>query len=333
MSFIHALPKIELHCHLDGSVRPETIKELGLKEGLIKEEQLETFESLIHVPESCDSLVTYLKCFQLPIGIMQSEVHLERIAKELVEDVAATGVKYIEVRFAPHLHMEKGLSFQTIVESVLKGLKAGEAATGTMARLILCCMRHFPVETSLEVVKLGHAYLGKGVVAVDLAGDEHNFPPELHEEAFHLAKALGYKITIHAGETGIGKNVTTAITRLHADRIGHGLFIKDDSEAYACVKTHRVPLEMCPTSNVQTKGVSSYETHPIVDFLRKDMPATLNTDNMTVSNITLNTECEHLVNSLEATEADFWMLYANSIEASFASESEKAQLRNYIPSK
>lgn len=331
MSFINELPKIELHCHLDGSVRPKTLKELGVKAGLVTEEALTDFEQLIHVPESCDSLVTYLKCFALPIGILQTEESLERVARELVEDVAVTGVKYIEVRFAPHLHMEKGLPFNAIVESVLRGLKAGETKTGTMARLILCCMRHLPLETSLEVVKLGHPYLGKGVVAVDLAGDEHNYPPELHEEAFHLAKALGYKITIHAGETGIGKNVTTAITQLHADRIGHGLFIKDDSEAYDCVKTHQIPLEMCPTSNVQTKGVSSYTTHPIAEFLRDGMPATLNTDNMTVSNITLNTECAHLETEMAVSHEEFWKLYHNSVNASFATESEKELLKSFMP--
>lgn len=333
MSFIHALPKIELHCHLDGSVRPDTLKELSVMEGLIQDEDLIHFEALIKVPEDCTSLVEYLKCFKLPIGVMQNQTSLERIARELVEDVAATGVKYIEVRFAPHLHMEKGLSFEAVVESVLKGLQAGEAATGTMARLILCCMRHLPLETSLEVVKLGHPYLGKGVVAVDLAGDEHNFPPELHEEAFHLAKALGYKITVHAGETGIGKNVTTAIRSLHADRIGHGLFIKDDPDAKAIVESHRIPLEMCPTSNVQTRGVANYETHPIVSFLREGLPITLNTDNMTVSGITLNTEGEMLENRLQAVESDFWLLYENAIEASFASETEKAVLRSYMPTK
>lgn len=333
MSFIQSLPKIELHCHLDGSVRPDTLKELSMLEGLIQDEDLIHFESLIKVPEACDSLVEYLKCFKLPIGIMQSASNLERIARELVEDVAVTGVKYIEVRYAPHLHMDKGLSFETIVESVLNGLKAGEAATGTMARLILCCMRHLPVETSLEVVKLGHPYLGKGVVAVDLAGDEHNFPPELHEEAFHLAKALGYKITIHAGETGIGKNVTTAISNLHADRIGHGLFIKDDAEARTIVENHRIPLEMCPTSNVQTKGVSEYEAHPIVNFLRDGLPITLNTDNMTVSGITLNSEADLLESKLHATEADFWQLYENAIEAAFANEAEKQLLRSYLPNR
>lgn len=325
------LPKIELHCHLDGSVRSTTLKELSIKEGLIDLASIDSFESHIRVPENCDSLVTYLKCFAIPIAVMQTREHLKRISKELIEDVAATGVKYIEVRFAPHLHMEKGLSYNDIVESVLAGLKEGESSTGTIARLILCCMRHLPVEKSIEVVELGLPYLGKGVVAVDLAGDEHNFPPELHEKAFSLAKSLGFKITIHAGETGIGANVSTAIEMLHANRIGHGLFIKDDAYAYNLVKSSKTTLEMCPSSNIQTKGVSTYEEHPILDFLKSDLLSTLNTDNMTVSNITLNTEFAHLETSLNATIEDYWQFYENAIEAAFATEEEKAYLRSFLP--
>ena len=322
------LPKIELHCHLDGSVRPSTLYELALIEGLIESIDMAHFQTLIQVPDACDSLVTYLKCFDLPIGVMQSAENIKRIAAELVEDVAATGVKYIEVRFAPHLLMNKGLDFASIVDSALSGLKIGEAKTGTIARLILCCMRHLPVEKSIEVVTLGLPYLGHGVVAVDLAGDEHHYPPEIHEEAFSLAKKLGYKITIHAGETGIGANVTASIDKLHADRIGHGLFIKDDSQAYERIVQTRTPLEMCPTSNVQTKGVVSHAVHPILNFLKDGLPITLNTDNMTVSNITLNTEFDQLEKALGANLNDYWQFYQNAIDASFATALEKEYLRS-----
>lgn len=331
MSYIQTFPKIELHCHLDGSVRPETLKELALKLDLIQTADLGHFDSLIRVPDNCDSLVTYLKCFSLPIAVMQTAEHLERIACELVEDVAATGVKYIEVRFAPHFHMAQGLDFDSVVSSVLKGLSRGEAQTGTLARLILCCMRHLPVEKSLEVVELGFPYLGRGVVAVDLAGDEHNYPPELHEAAFQRAKELGYKITIHAGETGIGANVSTSISRLFADRIGHGLFIKDDQAAYNLVKANEIPLEMCPTSNLQTMAIAAYKEHPILAFLGDGLKATLNTDNMTVSAINQIMEYRHLQSQLDLTEAQAWRLYENGIEAAFATEAEKDHLRSFLP--
>lgn len=322
------LPKIELHCHLDGSVRPSTLYELALAERLIQPIDMADFQTLIQVPDDCDSLTTYLKCFDLPIAVMQSTDNIQRIAAELVEDVAATGVKYIEVRFAPHLLMNKGLDFASIVESALSGLKIGEAKTGTIARLILCCMRHLPVEKSIEVVTLGLPYLGQGVVGVDLAGDEHHYPPEIHEKAFCLAKELGYKITVHAGETGIGANVTASIEKLHADRIGHGLFIKDDLMAYEKVHQTRTPLEMCPTSNVQTKGAISHADHPILNFLNAGLPITLNTDNMTVSNITLNTEFAQLEKALGADLKDYWQFYENAIDASFATALEKEYLRS-----
>lgn len=331
MKYIQTFPKIELHCHLDGSVRPETLKTLALELNLIQPADLDRFDSLIRVPDNCDSLVTYLKCFSLPIAVMQTAEHLERIACELVEDAAATGVKYIEVRFAPHFHMAQGLDFDSVVTSVLKGLGRGEAQTGTLARLILCCMRHLPVEKSLEVVEMGYPYLGRGVVAVDLAGDEHNYPPELHEAAFKRAKELGYKITIHAGETGIGANVSTAVNHLFADRIGHGLFIKDDPAAYALVKANQVPLEMCPTSNLQTMGIAAYKDHPILRFLQDGLATTVNTDNMTVSATHQTAEYQHLQRHLNLTLDQAWRLYENGIDAAFATEAEKDHLRSFLP--
>lgn len=327
----HNIPKIELHCHLDGSVRPSTLFELTTKAGLTEKTTLTDFDSLIRVPSNCQSLVEYLNCFALPIAVMQTEENLERIGRELIEDVAQSNVKYIEVRFAPHLHMKNGLTFDQVVSSVLRGLDQGRLLTGTRSNLILCCMRHLPVSVSMEVVHLGQPFLGKGVVAIDLAGDEAHFPPKLHEAAFQKAKDLGYHITVHAGETGIAQNVTDAIQHLHAERIGHGLFIKDDPEAYALVKESQTALEMCPTSNVQTQGVSELSAHPILAFLRGGLLTTLNTDNMTVSGITLETECNALSEVLNLQTDDVWLLYKNAIEASFASVEDKDYLRSFIP--
>lgn len=325
------LPKIELHCHLDGSVRPNTLKEFARKAGHIDQATLEQFDTLMKAPVSCQSLVEYIDCFKLPISFMQSEDQLERIAEELIEDVASQGVKYIEVRFAPHLHMEKGLNFDQIVSAVLRGLKKGEDQTGTMTGLILCCMRHLSPDKSIEVVTLGHKFLNKGVVAVDLAGDEHNFPPEIHKEAFDLAKEMGYHITIHAGETGIAQNVTTSITQLHAERIGHGLYIKDDAKAYQTVKDHEIALEMCPTSNIQTKAVNTYAEHPILSFLNNGIKATLNTDNMTVSDVNLTKELSYLEPFMTDFDIQYWTLYKNAVEASFTTQVQKEKLISYIP--
>lgn len=329
MNFLN-IPKIELHCHLDGSIRPSTLFEMAVSLGITDKDTLETFSPLIRVNEDCTSLVDYLKCFALPIQVMQTQESLERIARELVEDVAKTNVKYIEVRFAPHFHMEKGLSFEQVVSSALKGLEEGRSLTGTRYNLILCCMRHMPLSTSMEVVELGLPFLGKGVVAIDLAGDEAHFPPNLHAPAFQKAKALGYHITVHAGETGNAQNVLDAIENLYAERIGHGLAIKDEPDAYAFVKKAHIPLEMCPTSNVQTQGVKSFSEHPILRFMKDGIYATLNTDNMTVSGITLETECVSLSKDLGASAEDVWSLYKNALEASFASEEDKIYLRSLI---
>ncbi len=323
---ILALPKIELHCHLDGSVRPETLVEFASELGIPSTDVL----SQIHVPSGCQSLVQYLSCFKLPLAFMQTTAQLTRIAREVVEDAAKDHVKYIEVRFAPFLHMENGLSFESIVSAVLKGLKEGENSTGTYANLILCCMRHMPVATSIEVVKQGLPFLGKGVVAIDLAGDEANFPPELHKEAFDLAKDLGYQITIHAGETGSYENVITAIEALHATRIGHGLAISQAPHAQKLVFETQTTLEMCPTSNLQTKAIESYDIYPFADFLNTGIRATLNTDNRTVSNVTLSHEIEKMYLSLSPFKENFSKAYLNAVEASFANDTVKAHLRSLL---
>lgn len=324
------IPKIELHCHLDGSIRPSTLFELAKALSLDENMSFDAFEKRIHVDENCQSLVDYLKCFELPIQVMQTKANLSRIATELIEDVSKTNVKYIEVRFAPHLHLDKGLTFEEVVSSVLEGLERGKALTGTRYNLILCCMRHLPPSISMEVVNQGLPFLGKGVVAIDLAGDEAHYPPNLHAEAFQLAKDLGYHITVHAGETGSAQNVLDAIENLRAERIGHGLALKDDVNAYAMVKKSGTPLEMCPTSNLQTQGVKSISEHPILRFLKDGLQATLNTDNMTVSGITLESECFCLSEDLGLQSEDVWLLYENALEASFASESDKEFLRSFL---
>lgn len=326
----HELPKIELHCHLDGSVRPSTLLELARAEGLTDCESLEAFQSYICVPQSCESLVAYLECFKIPISIMQTKEQLERVAYELIEDVANENVKYIEVRFAPHFHMKKGLQFGEVIEAVLAGLEKGSKAFGTDFGLILCCMRHLSPEASLQVVKDGHAFLGKGVVGVDLAGDEHHYPPELHKEAFDLAKALGYRITIHAGETGLAENVIKSIELLHAERIGHGLYIKDDKAAYALVMSTETCLEMCPTSNLNTKAVTQMSDHPLPRFLKEGIRATFNTDNRTVSNTNLTHEIALTAPHLDDFEALYRLAYHHALEASFAPEPIKEKLRKLL---
>lgn len=331
MTNLKKLPKVELHCHLDGSVRPETILELAKKDKIeLPTYNLEELKTYLQVPDDCPSLKVYLERFALPNAVMQSTDNIYRITSELLEDVAGDGVKYIEIRFAPRLHMLKGLTFDQIVESVLKAIHEAPQKLGIHANLILCCMRHEDVKHSIEVVEAGRKFLGKGVVAVDLAGNEHDFPPELHKAAFDLAKEYGYHITIHAGETGIGENVEKSIKLLHAERIGHGLFCKDVPSSYNLVRSEQIPLEMCPVSNLHTKAVATYKDHPIYDFYKDNLLVTINTDNMTVSNITQTGEYEHLAKNFDFNEDIFTSIYLKSVEASFASNEVKDHLRSLV---
>ena len=196
--WIKILPKIELHCHLDGSVRPQTIVELAAEEGRdLNEEEVISF---MRVPPSCSSLIEYLKCFDLPLSYMKTPSALTRIAREVVEDAAHENVKYMEIRFAPHLHTSAGMTVDEVIESVGRGISAAEDNSDIKVRMIIICMRHHSKELNEEVVQAAHRFAGSGVVGVDLAGDEAQYPPEQFVDIFQLADELGLPITIHAGE-------------------------------------------------------------------------------------------------------------------------------------
>lgn len=325
------IPKIELHCHLDGSIRPETMYELLLKEGeKLEVKDIKEFEKLVSVREECDSLKEYLKKFSYPLKVVQRGENIERITYELLEDLSKQNVKYVEIRFAPFLSMKGGLSFDEVVDSVLKGMDRAKEEFNILSNAILICMRYDSGENSLKVVEYGEKYLGKGVVAVDLAGNEHDFPPEIHKEAFQLAYEKGYNITIHAGETGIVENIPKSVELLHAKRIGHGIAAIKDPKVMELLKEKNIFLEMCPISNLQTKSVDSIEDYPIRTYLEEGIGVTINTDNTTVSNTTLDKEYEFLMDNLGFSIEDIIKLIDNSVEAAFLSESEKKYLRKII---
>lgn len=325
------LPKVELHCHLDGSLRTETVIELAKEENIdLSGKTYEEVKELLVVPEDCPSLDIYLKRFDLPLKLMQNEKNLKKIAFELIEDVSKENVKYIEVRFAPLLHNRQGLNIKQIINAVLEGLKEGEEKFGVKSGLILSLLRHHPVDSVYEVFEEGKEFLGKGVVAVDLAGAElEGFVPQ-YEEAFKKARAMGYRVTIHAGETGYSCNVIDAIKLLGAERIGHAVAIKDDEVAYNFVKGNNITLEMCPKSNLQTKAVDSYENHPAKKFLNDGLKVNLSTDNRTVSNLDLTEECESINKVSGLSLEEFKQIYLNSVEGAFCNDETKAWLRKQI---
>lgn len=325
------LPKVELHCHLDGSVRPETIIDIARKENLsIPSFDIDIINEHVTAPLDCESLDEYLKRFSLPNLVMQSKENLRRITFELLEDCARENVKYIEVRFSPVLHMKKGLTIEQVIESVLQGIRDGEEKYDIKGNLILGCMRTMSVEKAFQVVEEGRRFLGKGVVAIDLCSSEEEGFCEKFYQPISLAREYGYRVTIHAGETGIGKNVLEAVEMLGAERIGHGVYIKNCKEAYDVVKSKQVVLEMCPTSNVQTKAVNSFIEHPIHDFHKDGIRVTINTDNRTVSNTNMTKECEVVLKEFNMSHEDYRKIYFNSIEACFADCKTKEELKSYI---
>lgn len=323
---MHALPKVDLHFHLDGSVRPSTILEIAQDEG-IKLPAPETEQLLPYLQaKECGNLSDYLLAFALPIQCMQSTRALERVAYEAVEDASKENVKYLEIRFAPELHREKGLALDQIVSSVLAGITNAGKQFGVRARIILTCLRSHSPEKSVEVVETARQFWGQGVVGIDLAGDEAGFPPQLHREAFHRAHRYGIPITIHAGEAAGAENIQEAIANLHAARIGHGVRLRENPGLLQEVKNSRIPLEMCITSNIQTQAVKSWEDHPIRQYFDQGILVTANTDNTTVSNTTITQEYEKLVRFYHFSLEELKTIILNGVSAGFLEEDEKKKL-------
>lgn len=311
-----SIKKIELHLHLDGCVRVATAEKL-LNKSHLKDQMI--------VQESNQNLSEYLTKFNIPNSIMQTKENLELISRELIEDLKRDGVIYAEVRFSPLLHTKKGLSFDEIIESVLKGLQDNEIKTN----LILCMMRNASIDENMKVIHSAYKYLGKGVVGIDLAGDESKYPTDLFQELFDQINKLNIPLTVHAGEAASSNNIKEAVIN-NAKRIGHGIKLIEDMNLLEYVKNNNITLEICPTSNIQTKVVPSFEEHPIKKLVDAGVAVTINTDNRTVSNTTLSHEYELLNQYFNYSIPDFKAFNMNAIHASFLSDEEKKELKNKI---
>jgi adenosine deaminase len=328
--FIKQLPKAELHFHLDGSIRPETLKELAKKEGIeLANKDLEEFKKYVQVGENTKSLIEYLEKFNIPLKVINNKENLKRITKEIIEDASKQNIKYLEIRFAPLFDITKDITGNEKVQAVLDGMKEGLREFGVHSGLILCAMRHESLEKAKDVINIADKFKNKGVVAVDLAGNEKDFPPKLFKEAFDLAHSKKINITIHAGETGSYQNVLDSINILHAKRIGHGVAAAKDPKTMGFLKNKKIPLEICVKSNIDTKVTDSYEHHPIKVLLKNGVKVTLNTDNTTVSNITLNQEYGRLA-KIGFTKKDLVEISKNGVNASFAPEKVKKMINQEI---
>ncbi|MBH5316529.1 adenosine deaminase [Paenibacillus sp. GSMTC-2017] len=326
---IQALPKVDLHLHLDGSVKPETLIDIARESGAtLPVWEPEKLAPYMKVKGECKSLAEYLDKFHFVGEFLHTATALERVAYELVSQANDQNCTYIEVRFAPQLHRNNGLSLDEVIQHVRNGLQRGEETFGVRARIIVICLRGHSEEMNAEAIEVAGRFLGKGVVAVDLAGAEAAFPPEQFEHIFSRAVELGLPITIHAGEALGAPSVEIAVNKLGATRIGHGVRMREDASVMELIKSKHIPLELCPISNIQTKAVDSWEDYPLRDYFDKGFLVTVNTDNLTVSDTTITKEYEMLQKHLHFTDEEICKLVMNGVNAAFLLGEEKDKLRS-----
>jgi adenosine deaminase len=288
---LQKLPKTDLHCHLDGSLRLDTVLDLAKKQGV----KLPTFDrdglfKLLYAGDTCSSLDEYLRGFDITLSVMQTEEALERAAYELAADAHAENVRYLEVRYCPLLHTRAGLRPAVVVEAVVRGLRNAKREFGIRYGVILCAIRSQGADASLRIAELCVAFKNRGVVGFDVAGSEVNNPAKLHRQAFQLVIDNNISCTAHAGESFGPDSVHQAIHKCGAHRIGHGTRLVENGELLNYVNDHRIPLEVCPSSNLQTKAASSWETHPVDFYVDYGLRVTINTDNRLITDTTVSKE-------------------------------------------
>jgi adenosine deaminase len=324
---IASMPKAELHLHLDGSLRIETALELAASRGIDAPRDTAGMRDALIAPMPCTSQAELLRAFDLPIALMQDAEALERITAELVETKAAEGVRYVEIRWGPLLHVAGGLSLADGIAAVCAGASDAAARTGTVVRLISTALRsHDPVanETLAETAARSQ---DQGLTGWDLAGPEEAYPdPLLHERAFEIARDAGLRITLHAGEWGGAAQVRRALA-MGPERIAHGPGTVDDPDLCAELIDRGVTLDLCPSSNWQAGIVPSVAEHPLARLHRMGVPVTLSTDDTTVSDISLSDEYENALTQIGLTVDELWAINEHALDVAFADETALAPVR------
>lgn len=303
---IKEIPKIDLHCHLDGSLTLEMIRRYTGKDVTM---------DMLSVDDHCQSLTEYLEKFKLPLECLQDSAGLKEGAYTFLKDVAEENMRYIEVRFAPMLSIREGLSCSEVIESVIEGLEKGKKEYGVRYNVIVCAMRNHSLEQNRNMLYTAREYLGSGVCAMDLAGDESAYPTKEFLELFNEAKRLEMPYIIHSGETGSIENVRLAY-ELGARRIGHGVALIKDRELMGSYAKHGIGVEMCPSSNWHTKAISDWSDYPLKDYMDAGIKVSINTDNRTVSNTTLTKELE-IIHNLYKDDNLIYRLLRNAQETAF----------------
>ncbi|MEM9195336.1 MAG: adenosine deaminase [Myxococcota bacterium] len=318
LQLFERLPKTDLHVHLDGSLRLSTILELAEEQQVeLPSRDPDGLSRAMHLGENTGSLVEYLKAFDITLRVMQTEDSLRRIAYELAADAAAENVRYMEVRYAPMLHTRQGLRLTQVVEAVLEGLKEGQKDFGIESNVIICGIRNISPESSLEMAQLAVAYKNRGVVAYDLAGAEYDHPAKHHLASFQLVRDNNINVTIHAGEAYGPESIHQAIHVCGAHRVGHGCRLREDGDLLHYVNDHRIALECCPSSNIQTGAVKDIASHPIRLYYNLGLRVTVNTDNRLITDTTVSRELWLVHTQLGLSLQDIKRIITNGFKAAF----------------
>ena len=315
---IQELPKTELHCHLDGSLRPETLIELAAKRGVaLPADEPEALKRKMGFGAIHEDLVEYLKAFDTTTAVMQHRDDIHRVAYELAEDNAKENVLYMEQRYCPTLSSRAGLRIDEVMDAWRAGIRDAEHDFGIMSKMIVCGLRNLPNHESMQLAALTVLYKGRGCVAFDLAGAERDFPAKKHRDAFYFVANANMAITAHAGEAFGPESIEQAIHVVHADRVGHGTHLAENPDLMLYLADRRVPVEACLSSNVQTQAVESFEKHPFRTFLDNQVRVTLNTDNRLITDTTLNKEIAIAVETYDLTVDELATVILNGFRSAF----------------
>jgi len=328
-AYLKSLPKTDLHCHLDGSLRVSTIIDLAKKQNIdLPTTNEDDLRKILTSDGQLRGLNAYLDKFELPLAVMQTEEALYRTAYELVEDTAEENVQYLEVRYSPILHTRKGLNLIRIMDAVLEGLRDARKKYLTRNGVIVCGIRNISPEVSLKLAELTVAYKYRGVLGFDLAGREDQYPAKDHEEAFYLIRNNNINCTVHAGEAYGPGSIKQALHNLNTHRIGHGTRLKEDGDLLNYVNDHRIPVEICLTSNVQTSTISSFENHPAKFYFDCGLRVTINTDNRLMSDTTVTEELFRAVDKCGFELEDVPSLIINGYKSAFVHYKQRVTMLN-----
>ncbi len=325
---VDAMPKTELHLHLDGSLRVDTAIEIARTRGIVAPRDWAGMSAALIAPMPCADQAELLRAFDLPIALMQDAEALERITAELVESKAADGVRYLEIRWGPLLHVAGGLTLADGIAAVCRGARDSATRTGTVVRLISTALRSHEPSANLGLARAAARFRDDGLTGWDLAGPEAAFPdPLTHADAFAAAREEGLRITTHAGEWGGAAQVRRALA-VDPERIAHGPGAWDDRALCGELISRGVTLDLCPTSNWQAGIVPSVAEHPLARLHRAGVPVTLSTDDTTVSDITLSEEYLLAVETIGVTLPELWVINRRGLDVAFADETALAALRH-----